>query len=99
MQWYEKFKVGQQVKVVKRVGCWVFPRPHGGGCNWTSDMDETVGKVYKIVEIDKFVGYRLDTQISDIYYPDDAEKYDYYYPVESLAGVGGQLVFSFYNIK
>ena len=91
MQWYEKFKVGQQVKVVKKIVMWKFD-DGGRGCSWTVNMDETVGKVYEIIVIDKDVGYQLNTQLSDRY---NDYKYDYYYPVESLAGVGGQLLFSF----
>jgi len=86
MKWYEKFKVGQEVKVTKKVIVWRFP--NDGGCSWARGMDETVGKIYKIVDIDVHIGYRLDT--------DSKVEYDYWYPVESLQGMAGiQLLFNF----
>jgi hypothetical protein len=96
MEWFEKFKVGQEVRVVKKVPCWVLP--DDGGTNWNNEyMDKTIGSVYKIIRIDDFVGYLLFTQISVV-----SEGYtclfDYWYPVESLESVnvkGQQLVFNF----
>lgn len=87
MKWYEKFKVGQKVRVVRKTKTWEFP--DGGGCDWNSDyMNQTIGKIYRIVEVNKKVGYRLET-----YFEIGS---DYFYPVDSLAGVKGeQLLFSF----
>lgn len=89
MWWYEKFKVGQKVKVVKKVATWRYGSNYG--ISWNNFlMDKTIGKVYKISEINKDVGYRLRTSVID--------GSDYYYPVESLAYVKGeQLVFDFYK--
>ena len=86
MNWYEKFKVGQKVRVVKKVNHW-------DGADWVTEMNQTMGKVYKIVQINKGVGYRLSTQIRVDF---SRTLWDYYYPVESLACVKGeQLLFSF----
>jgi len=86
MKWYEKFKVGQEVRVTKKVAAWRFP--NDGGCSWARDMDKTVGKTYKIIKINRSVGYLLDTY--------DNVGYDYWYPAESLQLlVGVQLLFSF----
>ena len=93
MNWYEKFKVGQEVRVVKEVPHWEFP--NGGGCSWNNEinkMHKTVGKVYKIIDIDKFTGYQLDTG--------NELGMDYWYPVDSLDSVsvvGRQLLFEFYE--
>jgi len=86
MQWYDKFKVGQEVKVVKKVTVWRFP--NAGECSWARDMDSTIGKTYKIIVIDKSVGYQLDTE--------GELGYNYWYPVESLVDIKGrQLLFDF----
>jgi len=92
MKWYEKFKVGQKVKVVRKIVEWTFP--NGSGCSWFSeDMDGTIGKLYKIIEVSKNIGYRLHIQIP---FNGVGESYDYWYPVESLAGIKGeQLTFAF----
>lgn len=93
MEWYEEFKIGQEVRVVKKVECWKYC---GGSTDWNSQfMDGTLGKVYKIIEIEETAGYKLHTQIPTPY---DRYLYDYYYPVESLTCVnvkGQQLLFSF----
>jgi len=90
MAWFDKFKVGQEVKVVRKIDSW---RAYGGlGVSWNSDMDKTIGKAYKIVYIDKHCGYQLQTE-KDTYH-----EYNYWYPVESLAYVKGkQLLFNFMN--
>lgn len=90
MEWFEKFKVGQNVRVVKKVLIWKLP--NGGGCSWNDDMDITVGKVYKILEIIKETGYKLLTE-NNTY-----NNWNYWYPAESLACVnvkGKQLLFDF----
>ena len=93
MKWYEKFKVGQEVKVVKKVARWSYG---GGSTSWAYNMDFTMGKVYKIIEVDNRAGYRLHTQLKSNTFPGDNYLYDFYYPVESLACVGEeQLVFDF----
>lgn len=88
MKWYEKFKVGQNVRVVKKVMNWHFDKYTGGsrgrGADWVYGMDKTIGKVYRIVRIDADVGYRLET---DKVPP---SKYNYWYPVESLQGLVGE---------
>ena len=97
MKWYEKFKVGQKVRVVKKVTSWRLDNYNGDGhtgrgATWVSDMDKTIGKVSTIIFIDTDVGYRLETR-KDTHY-----KYNYWYPVESLEEVnvkGRQLLFSF----
>ncbi len=90
MKRYEKFKVGQKVRVVEKVQRWRFNG--GGGADWAYQMDKTIGKVFEIIEIDKYIGYRLETR--------DFNNYDfnYWYSVESLQKsvlVGEQLLFSF----
>lgn len=90
MKWYEKFRVGQKVRVVKKVAAWKLP---GGGTTWNSRfMDRSVGRVYKIVEIHKGTGYRLETR--------KELNYAFWYPVESLEEInvkGKQLLFNFMN--
>ena len=93
MKWYEKFKVGQKVKVVRKVDVWSFNER--GGASWVSGMDNTIGKLYEIVQINKDVGYQLltDETAGDTfyYYP-----MNYWYPLESLGHIKGeQLLFSF----
>jgi len=87
VEWYNKFKVGQRVKVVKKVSSWRY----GGGfrVGWNTDMNKTIGKIYKIKSIDKNVGYELRTK-KDTYH-----KHNYWYPVESLVCIGEQLLFNF----
>lgn len=100
MKWYEKFKVGQEVKVVKKIASWTFV--NGGGTSWTSpEMDKTIGKTYKIKTVKKTVGYQLLTEKDFPYEHDDMGGeigFNYWYPVESLACVKGeQLLFNFMN--
>jgi len=86
MKWYDKFKVGQEVRVVKKVLVWRFPNK--GGCSWAPDMDRSIGKTYQIIVIDKSVGYQLDTE--------NEFGYNYWYPIESFSKPKGvQLLFSF----
>lgn len=83
--WYDKFKVGQRVRVVKKVKRW----DYGIRTGWTDNMDKTLNKIYEIIDIVPPCGYLLKTNIG-------AWGDDYYYPVESLRSVAGeQLVFSF----
>lgn len=96
MKWYEIFKVGQEVRVVKKVISWQFDSFDGGdgytgmGASWVSDMDITIGKVFEVVEIDPDIGYRLNTEIINFY------KQNFWYPVQSLQSlVGKQLLFDF----
>jgi len=88
MQWYEKFKVGQEVRVVKKVPSWEY----GIECGWnlTGVIDKTVGKVYEIIRINSNIGYLLAT--------DKQTGQDFWYPVESLEEKnvkGRQLLFNF----
>ena len=89
MKWYEKFKVGQKVRVIKKVLVWRLPG--GGGSGWNSCyMDKTIGNVYEIRKIDKHTGYQL--------WPEGKAGMGYWYPVESLAPErvkGQQLLFNF----
>ena len=90
MEWYNKFKVGQGVKVVKKVVRWKFDNGGGAGWNTGGFMDKTVGKVYTIVSIDNYIGYLLSTR--------DAVGSNYWYPVVALqesVKVGEQLLFDF----
>ena len=95
MEWFEKFKVGQRVRVVKKVSVWQLDGwgGHGlvgGRASWVRDMDKTIGKIYSIVQIDSDVGYRLETDKISSY------QYNHWYPMESLRGlVGEQLQFNF----
>ncbi len=91
MEWFEKFKVGQKVKVVKGVKFWYFKESScPTGATWDIDMDITIGKVFEIICIDKNIGYRLKTdKITHC-------KYNYWYPMESLRILAGrQLLFDF----
>ena len=93
MNWYEKYKVGQKVKVVKKVESWGYP-DYWYGATWARAMNETIGNVYKIVGIDKKIGIRLLTKSESL----SSLKYNYWYPVESLADVkvkGEQLYFDY----
>ncbi len=55
-------------------------------------MDITIGKVYKIKQIQKYSGFQLWTE-KDVKY-----KCNYWYPVEVLVGVKGeQLTFAFWQ--
>lgn len=81
MQWYEKFKVGQKVNVVKRIDSWL-------GASWVKKMDGTINKTYEILDIDEYIGYLLSTT-------NDVGR-TFWYSVESLAYVKGQqLLFDF----
>ena len=85
MKWYEKFKVGQEVRVVRKIIKWM-------GASWVEEMDKTINRVYKIKDGDGDIGYLLDTT-NDI-------RRNYWYPSESLACVvGRQLEFSFMQEK
>ncbi len=94
MEWYEKFRVGQEVKVVKCVQEWNY----GMLTYWNNKyMDGTVGKIYTIQEIRKNTGFNLNTRIS---FERNGQNsfWDYFYPAESLESVkvkGQQLMFSF----
>ena len=97
MKWYDKFKVGQEVRVVEAITSWRFDNWNGDGYTgrgavWTPDMDKTIGKVFTIIFIDSDIGYKLETR-KDTYY-----KYNYWYPAESLEEInvkGRQLLFDF----
>ena len=86
MKWYEKFKVGQEVKVTRKTGNWNY----GESASWVYQMDTTVGKVYKIERIDKYFGCRLAST--------DGPFSGYWYPIEALQIITGQqLLFEFYK--
>jgi hypothetical protein len=99
MEWFNKFQVGEKVKVVKKVTSWQFDSYNGDGltgrgASWSEDMNKTIGKVFTIISIDTNIGYRLETDKSTQY------KYNYWYPVESLEEKnvkGRQLLFKFMN--
>lgn len=91
MEWHKKFKVGQEVKVTKKIQSWddgIF------GTSWDDRyMDKTIGRVYKIKKISPILGYQLLTEND---FPLDS--FNYWYPVESLEAVitkGQQLTFDF----
>jgi len=89
MNWYEKYKVGQKVKVVKKVESWGYP-DYQYGATWACAMNETIGNVYEIVKIDKKIGIQLSTNFRLLT--------SYWYPVESLADAkvkGEQLYFDY----
>lgn len=89
MQWFEKFKVGQKVRVVKKVISWRVGN-HTTKWNLVGDMDITIGKIYEIKQICKTIGFQLKTK-KDVKY-----KCNYWYPVEALQGIAGtQLLFNF----
>lgn len=88
MKWYEKFKVGQKVKVIKKVPQWKYKHNF---IPWAGSMDGTIGKFYEIIDIDASVGYKLYTNLG--VWGDN-----YWYPAESLAPAiikGQQLLFNF----
>jgi len=86
MQWYEKFSIGQEVRVVRKVDDWSY----GYGASWVDGMNQTINKVYKIIQIRTNVGFQLNTGDNDKWIP------DYWYPAEALADVKGQqLLFNF----
>jgi len=89
MKWYEKFKVGQKVKVVKKISFW---RYYDRRTDWVDDMNQTINKIYKIIEIDKYIGCKLHTQIFNKY---SSTKCDYWYPVEALQALIGQQLMLF----
>lgn len=97
MKWFERFKAGQEVRVVKAITSWRFDNFNGDsltgrGATWVSDMDKTIGKVFTIIFIDSDIGYRLETREYTHY------KYNYWYPAESLEEInvkGRQLMFNF----
>ena len=90
VEWYKKFKVGQKVRVVTKIAFWVY---NGHTTSWGgNDMNTTIGKIYMIKSINKFIGYELGTA------GDCSFIYNYWYPVEALelARVKGkQLLFKF----
>lgn len=50
MKWYDKFKVGQKVRVVKKIQEWDYDDM---GASWNDGgMDKTMSKVYKIIRFD-----------------------------------------------
>lgn len=88
MKWYNKFNVGQKVRVIRKISYWSFP--NGGRCSWVNSMDTTIGRAYKIEQIRTDAGYLLNTHNEVIS--------NYWYPMESLASVKGeQLMFNFMN--
>lgn len=93
MEWYEKFKINQEVKVIRKVVSWRY-----SGCiiNWNraGDMDITIGKFYKIKQIRKRIGFQLWTE------KDTKYNHNFWYPLEALQEpllVGEQLLFNFMN--
>ena len=78
--WIPKYKVGQEVRVVKKIDTWHY-NGHGMGWNTNGQMDGTIGKVYTIMEIDKGCGYKLNTQVIIEY---SHMKWDFWYPDEAL---------------
>jgi len=91
MKWYEKFDIGQRVRVIKKVDFWHYDGLYGGGIvAWQREMDKTIGNIFEIVGIDIDVGYRLETKHTNDW------NYNFCYPAESLQGlVGEQLLFNF----
>lgn len=87
MIWYEKYKVGMEVKVIKKVDSWNY------GCGeirWNKHMDKTINRVYEVVDIDEDCGCKLFTR--------KYIGYNFWYPLEYLAYFwpnGQQLVFDF----
>lgn len=96
----DKFKVGQRVRVIKKVSSWSY---YGIQCSWDEGMDMTIGKVYTVIAaiagkdgIECNSEYRLNTSETDV-----NSDWDYFYPEESLeAGIeiGQQLLFSFMEL-
>lgn len=90
-----KYKVGDMVRVVKKIKTWKFS--NGGGNTWTKYMDKTIGNVYTIIKIDKYIGYLLETQA---YIGNLDGRYNFWYPIESLGmSIGEQLMFDFKEVK
>ena len=84
----KKFKVGQRVRVIKKVQSW--NSSHGVWCNC---MDWSLGKVYTVLEVTN-IDYLLDTA----YDLNNYLVYNYFYPEESLEAeieIGQQLLFPF----
>ena len=81
-----KFKVGDKVKVIKKVEDWKM-------CSWNNIyMDGTIGRVYKIILVREDIGdYKLETKIEG----KRCDDYNFYYPQESLQSVNEQLLFKF----
>lgn len=84
MKWFGKFKIGQKVKVVKKIGQW-------NGVLWAEkNMNRTINKTYKIIQIDPTHGYQLFTEGEFRF------GQNYWYPEESLVCVKDtQLLFNF----
>lgn len=94
MKWSNKFKVGQEVKVVKKIASWDYAQGYGR-TDWVDDMSQTINKIYKIIEINERIGYKLHTQLKTRSFSFPNTLYDYWYPVESLqacVSVGQQLL-------
>ncbi len=89
----DKFKIGQRVRVVKRVNGWSY---YGKHTPWDDKMDGLIGLEFTIIYISKVddfggcSGYRLNTQ--------EKIEWDCWCPEESLKAeivVGEQLQFDF----
>ena len=82
------WKIGQLVKVVKKVQGWR-DKSAEFYTDWISDMDKCIGNVYKIVAIEQ-EGYKLNT--SEI-----GCDYNYYFHPDSLSLYlpNSQLLFGF----
>jgi len=102
-----KFKVGQRVRVVKKIDSWLLD---GVRTRWDGFMDNTIGRIYTIIGISVSksspnLGYILNTAQDlkhlygnewNSYYPE--ERWNFNYLPESLEleiAVGQQLEFDF----
>lgn len=86
MKWYERFSVGQKVRVRRKTLTWNYGFPTSW--NTYGYMDKTIGREYVILRIDKDIGFLLGTN-------KDVER-NYWYPLESLTyNKGQQLLFDF----
>jgi hypothetical protein len=63
-----KFKVGDIVVVSRKI-VWT-------GASWWDVMDRTIGKQFEIIEVNRYCGYLLKTDIQ--------EEGNYWYSVDSL---------------
>ena len=93
----KKFKVGQRVRIIKKVDSWTYygiRTPWWAGLN---DNNDGIGNVYTIIAIagkggiDFCSGYRLNTETFEC-------DWNAFYPEESLEAeieIGQQLLFSF----
>lgn len=92
--WTPKYKVGQEVRVVKKIDTWHY-NGHGMGWNKSGTMKGTIGNVYTIIDIEKGCGYQLNTQVGMEL---GSMKWDFWYPDESLklkSVKGEQYLFDF----